>query len=55
MEQNRHRGNKQVAKVRRDEERRAMQEWMAKFIRAARYAFQDDKQQLKLLGIVVPS
>lgn len=55
VEQNRHRGNKQVAKVRRDEDRQAMHEWMAKFIRAARYAFQDDKQQLEVLGIVVPS
>ena len=55
VEQNRHRGNKQVAKVRRDEEREALQKWMSKFIRAARYAFEDDKQQLESLGIVVPS
>ena len=55
VEQNRHKGNKQVAKVRRDEERVALQRWMSKFIRAARYAFEDDKQQLEALGIVVPS
>lgn len=53
--QNRHKGVKQVAKVRRDEEREALQQWMSKFIRAARFAFQDDKQQLEALGIVVPS
>ena len=55
VEQNRHKGAKQVAKVRRDEEREALQRWMSKFIRAARYAFEDDKQQLEALGIVVPS
>ncbi len=55
VEQNRHRGDKQVAKVRRDREREALQQWMAKFIRAARYAFAEDKQQLESLGIVVPS
>ena len=55
VDQNRHKGNKQVAKVRRDEEREALQQWMSKFIRAARYAFEDDKQQLEALGIVVPS
>ena len=54
VEQNRCKGHKQVAKVRRDEEREAMKQWMGKFIRAARYAFQDDKQQLEVLGIVVP-
>ena len=55
VEQNRRKGSKQVAKVRRDEERKALQHWMSKFIRAARYAFEDDKQQLEALGIVVPS
>ena len=55
VEQNRRKGSKQVAKVRRDEERKALQQWMSKFIRAARYAFEDDKQQLEALGIVVPS
>ena len=55
VEQNRRKGGKQVAKVRRDEERKALQQWMSKFIRAARYAFEDDKQQLEALGIVVPS
>ena len=55
VEQNRHRGDKQVAKVRRDQEREALQQWMSKFIRAARYAFAEDKQQLEALGIVVPS
>lgn len=55
VEQNRRRGTKQVAKVRRDEERMAVQQWMSKFIRAARFAFADDKQQLEVLGIVVPS
>ena len=55
VEQNRRKGDKQVAKVRRDQEREALQQWMRKFIRAARYAFADDKQQLEALGIVVPS
>lgn len=55
VEQNRQRGDKQVAKVRRDQERKALQQWMTKFVRAARYAFAEDKQQLEALGIVVPS
>ena len=55
VEQNRQRGDKQVAKVRRDQDREALQQWMSKFIRAARYAFAEDKQQLEALGIVVPS
>ncbi|MGB3851774.1 MAG: hypothetical protein WA958_17530 [Tunicatimonas sp.] len=55
VEQNQRKGDKQVAKVRRDQEREALQEWMSKFIRAARYAFAEDKQQLEALGIVVPS
>ena len=53
--QNRYKGAKQVARVRRDEEREALQQWMSKFIRVARLAFEDDKQQLEALGIVVPS
>ncbi len=55
VEQNRRKGDKQVAKVRRDQEREALQQWMRKFIRAARYAFAEDQQQLEVLGIVVPS
>lgn len=53
--QNSSRSTKQVAKVRRDQEREALQQWMGKFIRTARLAFEDDKQQLEALGIVVPS
>lgn len=53
--QNKCRSNKQVAKVRRDQERKEMQKWMSKFIKAARFAFDEDKQQLEALGIVVPS
>lgn len=55
VEQNKYRSSKQVAKVRRDEERKALQLWMSKFIKAARFAFDEDKQQLEALGIVVPS
>lgn len=48
-------GNKQTATVRRDEEREVLQQWIKKFVKAARYAFDEDKQQLESLGIVVPS
>jgi len=41
--------------VKRDQEREALQQWMRKFIKAARYAFDEDKQQLEALGIVVPA
>ncbi len=55
IQQNQSRSRKQVAKERRDKERKEMQLWMSKFIKAARYAFDEDKQQLEALGIVVPS
>ncbi len=48
-------GNKQAATVRRDEDRLALQQWIRKFVKAARYAFDDDKQQLESLGITVRS
>ncbi|MEK6477659.1 hypothetical protein WJR50_08995 [Catalinimonas sp. 4WD22] len=55
IQQNQSKSRKQVAKERRDRERKEMQQWMSKFIKAARYAFDEDKQQLEALGIVVPS
>lgn len=55
IEQNRCKSAKQMAKVRRDAERKALQKWMSKFMRAARFTFSEDIQQLEALGIVVPS
>lgn len=55
VQQNQSKSRKQIAKERRDQERKEMQRWMSKFIKAARYAFDEDKQQLEALGIVVPS
>jgi hypothetical protein len=55
VQQNRCKSNKQIAKERRDKERKEMQLWMGKFIKAARFAFDEDKQQLEALGIVIRS
>lgn len=55
VQQNLSRSNFQMARVRRDQERKALQVWMRKFIRIARFAFEEDKQQLEALGIVVPA
>ena len=37
VEQNRRKGSKQVAKVRRDEERKALQQWMRKYTAPQRF------------------
>lgn len=55
VQQNLYKGNKQSAKEKRDQERKALKQWMRKFVKAARFAFDEDKQQLEVLGIVVPS
>jgi hypothetical protein len=53
VRQNKSRSSYQIAKEKRDSERIALQQWMRKFVKAARYAFDDDPQQLEALGIVV--
>ncbi|WPP51578.1 hypothetical protein [Catalinimonas niigatensis] len=55
VQQNSCKGNKQLARERRDKERKEMQLWMSKFIKAARFAFDENKQQLEALGILVRS
>lgn len=55
IQQNLRKSNKQKARVKRDQDREALQLWMKKFVKAARYAFDEDKQQLEALGIVVAS
>lgn len=55
VQQNRYKSNKQMAKERRDAERKALKQWMRKFVKAARFVFDEDRQQLEALGIVVPS
>jgi hypothetical protein len=53
VQQNASKSKLQMAKVKRDQERKALQTWMRKFIKMARIAFEEDKQQLEALGIVV--
>ncbi len=53
VQQNKSRSTYQIAKEKRDTEREALQQWMRKFVKAARYAFDQDPQQLEALGIVV--
>jgi hypothetical protein len=55
IQQNLGKSKKQRAKVQRDKDREALQQWTRKFVKAARFAFDEDKQQLEALGIVVAS
>ena len=55
VQQNLYKSNKQMAKEKRDAERKALKQWMSKFVKAARFAFDEEKQQLEALGIVVAS
>lgn len=47
--------NAQQAKEQRDKAMQDLQAWMKKFMKAARYAFDENKQQLEALGVVVTS
>ena len=53
VKQNLSKSNYQKTKLRRDNERKALKAWMSKFIKTVRFAFDEDKQQLEALGIVV--
>jgi hypothetical protein len=55
VQQNLHKSSKQRARVQRDKDREALQGWTRKFVKAARYAFDEDTQQLEALGMVVAS
>ncbi len=45
----------QQAKEQRDNTMKELNAWMKKFMKAARFVFDDNKQQLEALGVVVPS
>lgn len=55
VEQNHGRSHSQQAKEQRDAARAELQQWMKKYKKALRFAFDENKQQLEALGIVVPS
>ena len=55
VEQNKGVSDVQHTKEQRDIALKELRQWMKKFIKAARYAFDDNKQKLEALGVVVPS
>lgn len=53
--QNHDRSHAQQAREQRDAVRADLRQWMKRFKKALRYAFDENRQQLEALGMVVPS